>query len=118
ADPRLVRVSMRPSGDSVRHLKGLAQLTVEATEAVVNATERVHRSYARRPFAVLERVEAIAGPVRMVENAESMVAGSIYAAIRAMAGMSGIVAVHLLDRLASLATECAEGAPSSITAPH
>ena len=87
--------------DSVRRLKGLAQLAVDATETVVNATERVHRSYARRPFAILRRIGAITRPVRVVEELEAVAAGSVYAAIRTIAGMSGIVAVHVLDALES-----------------
>ena len=77
-----------------RELQGFAHLAADATEALVNATERVHRAYARRPFAVLERIGAIAKPVKIVEDVESAAASTVYATVRALAGMSGI----LIDR--------------------
>jgi hypothetical protein len=87
------------SRDSVRRLEGFTELAVDATEAVVNATERVHRSYARKPFVILERIEPIAGPVKVVEELQVVAVGSIFAAIRTIAGMSGIVVVHVLHEL-------------------
>ena len=83
----------------LRRLEGLTHLAVDATLAVVNATEKIHRAYARRPFGLLERVETLSAPARAVEDVEAAAAGTIYAAIRTIAGMSGDVVVHVLGRL-------------------
>jgi hypothetical protein len=83
----------------IQQLRGLKDLLQETVDAATSAIEETHQAIARQPFALLERVDAIAAPVRAIEHLERTVTGSVYPTIRTVNRLSGILATQVLDCL-------------------
>lgn len=84
---------------TIRQLQGLNDLIADAVDAGVTRTEQIHRSIARRPYAVLERISPMAAPVRTVEFVQTTITGSVYWTIRLATRLSGVVVSQVLERL-------------------
>lgn len=84
---------------TLRKLHGLNDLTQEAIDATVVAIAQAHRAIARQPYALLEQVSVIAGPVQAIEHVQQGVTDGVYHAIRAVNRAVGSVVTQVLDRL-------------------
>jgi len=84
---------------SIQQAKGLKDLVQETVEAGTNATEQVHQSIAKQPYAVLKRIPLIAPPARIIEQCQHAVTSGIYQSIRVINRVSGTLATKALDRL-------------------
>ena len=85
--------------ETLRQLKGLNDLVADAVDAGVLRTERIHRSIARYPYAVLARIGPVAAPVRVVEYVETTITGTVYWSVRLVARVGGGVVSQVLERL-------------------
>lgn len=97
---------MPPDGEAraeqrtARRLRGAAALVTDAIEAAAVEAQRVHETIARRPYAVLERIGPIAGPVRAIESAQGAITAIAYGAVRAGNAIAGAVVTTAIDRVA------------------
>lgn len=73
---------------TVRQLQGAADLLQDAVTHGAGAIERAHLQTMRVPYAVLERVRPIAGPVRVVERVQVELTVVVYGAVRGIAGLA------------------------------
>ena len=71
----------------------------DAVEAAATETQRVHEAFARRPYALLERIGPIAGPVRAIEGLHSAVMETAYGSVRVLNAFAGAVVTTAIDRL-------------------
>jgi hypothetical protein len=80
-------------------LRGAVELVRDGVEAVARETENVHRELMRRPYAVLARIPAVAGPSRAIELFHGAIAGVAYASVRAVNQVvATAVVTALVDR--------------------
>jgi hypothetical protein len=84
---------------TIRRLRGAAALVTDAVEAAATEAQRAHEAFARGPYAVLERIAPIAGPVRAIEGVQAAITATAYAAVRAVNGIAGDVVTKVIDRL-------------------
>jgi hypothetical protein len=63
-------------------LRGLKDLVQDAVDAGATAIERVHRQAAARPFALLEKLPALAVPARGVHEIHDAVVTHAYGMVR------------------------------------
>jgi hypothetical protein len=84
---------------SLPQLRGAKDLIQEAVEAGVTATEQLHLAIARKPYVLLARIDAIAGPVQAVDLIQQTITGSVYRAIRVANRLTGAIATKMIDRL-------------------
>ena len=82
---------------TIEQMRGAKDLLQDAVEATVNVTAQAHRSLARRPYAVLVRIGAIAVPVRAVERIQSTITDAVYLAILSATRIGGAAASGVLD---------------------
>ena len=85
--------------ETIRQLRGLNDLVADAVDAGVTRTERIHRSIARYPYAVLTRIGPVAAPVRVVEYVETTITGTVYWSVRLVARVGGGVVSQFLELL-------------------
>jgi hypothetical protein len=88
---------------TVRRLRGAAALVTDAVEAGAAEVQRAHEAIARRPYAVLSRIDPIAGPVRAIESVQVAITAVAYGAVRAGNGTVGRVVTAVIDRLEAAA---------------
>lgn len=67
-----------------QQILGAKDLLHDAITAAVNATERVHLAIARKPYALLERIQPIARPVKLVEQIQLAITGVAYGGTRVL----------------------------------
>ncbi|MBC7500338.1 MAG: hypothetical protein H7315_07560 [Herminiimonas sp.] len=82
-----------------RQIRGASELLQDAVDATVTATETVHQAIARKPYAILASFDAIAAPVRQVEQVQATITAGVYSAIRAVNKGVGTVATRVIDHL-------------------
>lgn len=70
--------------ETMKRLRGLRALVEEAVEHGSKAVEGVHRATAKRTFDVLEAIEPIAVPVKVVHTVHDLSLSTTYGAIRAV----------------------------------
>ena len=85
----------------VQQIRGAKDLIQEAVDAGVTATEQVHRAIARNSYALLAKIDIIAGPVQAVEQIQQTITGGVYRAIRVANRLTGALATEVIDRLDS-----------------
>lgn len=68
--------------ETMKRLRGLRALVEEAVEHGSKAVERVHRETANRTFDILESIEPIALPVKVVHTVHDLSVSTTYGAIR------------------------------------
>lgn len=85
--------------ETIRQLRGLNDLVADAVDAGVTRTERIHRSIARYPYAVLARIGPVAAPARAVEFVETTITGTVYGSVRLATRVGGGVVAQVLDIL-------------------
>lgn len=68
--------------ETMSRLKGLRALVQEAVEHGTKAVEKVHRDTANRTFDILEAIEPIALPVKVVHTVHDVSVATTYGAIR------------------------------------
>jgi hypothetical protein len=84
---------------SMPQIRGAKDLIQEAVEAGITATEQMHLAIARKPYALLAKIDVIAGPVRAVELIQQTITGGVYRAIRIANRLTGAIATQVIDRL-------------------
>jgi hypothetical protein len=84
---------------TIRKLRGAVELVTDAVEAAATETQRVHEEFARRPYAVLERIGPIAAPVRAIERVHTAVMETAYGSVRILNALAGAVVTTAIDRL-------------------
>ena len=82
-----------------KQLRGIKDLIQDAVDAGVDTTELVHLAIARKPYAMLEKIEAIAGPVHVVERVQNTITVGVYQSIRAINKLSATIATGILDHI-------------------
>jgi hypothetical protein len=84
---------------TIRKLRGLNDLLVDAVDAGVARTEQVHQSIARYPYAALKRIGPVAAPVAAIEFVQTTITGSVYWTLRLATRVSGVTVAQVLERL-------------------
>jgi len=84
---------------TIRKLRGAVELVTDAVDAATTEAQRTHEAFARRPYAVLERIGPIAGPVRAIEGLHSVVMETAYGSVRVLNAIAGAVVTTAIDRL-------------------
>jgi hypothetical protein len=84
---------------TIRRLRGAADLVTDAIEAAATEAQRAHEAFARRPYAVLERIEPIAGPVKAIEGVHNLVMETAYGSVRVANAIVGAVVTTAIDRM-------------------
>jgi hypothetical protein len=82
---------------SIQQLRGAKDLVEDVIIAAVNASESLQQKLTHQPYALLQRIDAIAAPVQKIENVQSAITSGIYASIRVITRGSGRLAARLLD---------------------
>jgi prephenate dehydratase len=88
---------------SMEQIRGLNDLVQDGVTAGIDATERVHRAIARQPYALLEKIDAIAAPVQAIEQCQQALTDAVYATVRGVHGMTAGIADRLIERLSRAA---------------
>jgi len=83
----------------VQQIRGAKDLIQDAVAAGITATEQVHRDIGRKPYALLAKINVIAGPVQAVERIQQTITGGVYRVIRIGNRLAGAIATQLIDRL-------------------
>lgn len=84
---------------TIRKLRGAVELVTDAVEAAAKETQRVHEVFARRPYAVLERIEPLAAPSKAIGSLQFAITALAYGAVRAGNAVAGAVVTTAIDRL-------------------
>ncbi|HSY29018.1 MAG TPA: hypothetical protein VK832_16030 [Burkholderiaceae bacterium] len=82
-----------------KQLRGIKDLIQDAVDAGVDATEQMHLVIARKPYAALEKIEALAGPVHVVERVQNTITVGVYQSIRAINKLSATIATGIIDHI-------------------
>lgn len=83
----------------MKELRGLKDWMQSAAEASVDATEKLHLVMMRQPFAALEKIDAIATPVHLIESAQHAVTLRVFQSIRTINKIAANVAGRALDQI-------------------
>ena len=70
------------SDDDLARWRGLGALVADAVEHGSRAVEQVQKEVARRPFAVLEAIPALAAPARAVHGIHDASVAAVHGALR------------------------------------
>ena len=81
----------------IKELRGAKDLLHEAVQAGVNASEKVQRDIARKPYALLGKIRPIAAPVKVIEQTQTLITDKVYQAIRGVTKLSHFAASTALD---------------------
>lgn len=84
---------------TIQRLRGVTALVRDAVEAVATEAQRAHEAFARRPYAVLSRIDPINGPVRAIERVQFAITAIAYGAVRSVNGIAGDVVTKVIDGL-------------------
>lgn len=85
---------------TMKRLRGLRSLVEEAVEHGSKAVEDVHKATAARTFVVLEAIEPIAAPARIVHTVHDLWLSGVYGMIRVgnrVVGKTIEVAIDVAD---------------------
>jgi hypothetical protein len=85
---------------TIRRLRGAVALVTDGVEAAATEAQRAHEAIARRPYAWLERIEPIAGPVRAIESVNFAFVETAYGSVRVFNAVAAAVVTTAIDRLA------------------
>lgn len=85
--------------ETLRQIRGAKDLLEDAVEALAVSVADAHRKIARQPYALLARIEPIAAPVRVIEEAHLKITDGVYFSIRLGNRLVGVVAGFALDRI-------------------
>ncbi|QBB70601.1 hypothetical protein ELE36_09600 [Pseudolysobacter antarcticus] len=81
----------------IQQLRGAKDLLEDVVRATVNASESLQQKIVRQPYALLQRIDAIAAPVRKIESVQATITQTIYGTIRFVTRGSVGLASRLLD---------------------
>ena len=84
---------------TIRKLRGAVELVTDAVDAAATEAQRAHEELARKPYAVLARIEPIAGPAKTIESLQFAITALAYGAVRAGNAIAGAVVTTAIDRL-------------------
>ena len=84
---------------TTKRWRGLSALVRDAVEHGSIAIERVQKETADRPFAILEMLGPIAGPVRVIHAVHDASVSSVHLTIRLINRAAGLVADKALDAI-------------------
>lgn len=83
----------------LRQIRGLKDLVFQTVDATVVKTTEVHKAVARRPYAVLERIESVAAQAKAIEQVQVAITDSAYTAIRSVNQLAATAATQIVDCL-------------------
>jgi hypothetical protein len=86
---------------TIRKLRGAVELVTDAVDAATTEAQRTQEAFARRPYAVLARIEPLAGPAKAIETLQFAITAIAFAAVRAGNAIVGAVVTAAIDRLES-----------------
>jgi hypothetical protein len=86
---------------TIRRLRGAVELVTDAIDAATTEAQRTQEAFARRPYAVLARIEPIARPAKAIESLQFAITAVVYGAVRAGNAVVGAVFTAAVDRLES-----------------
>lgn len=101
---------MSDSNETMKRLKGLRALVEQAVEHGSKAVEKIHRDTANRTFDILEAIEPIALPVKVVHTVHDVSVATTYGAIR--------VVNKVVGKGLELALDAADGPAESDVTPE
>ncbi len=81
----------------IQQLRGAKDLLEDVMTATVNASESLQQKIVRQPYALLQRIDAIAEPVRKIESVQATITHTIYGTIRLVTRGTASLASRLLD---------------------
>jgi hypothetical protein len=85
---------------TIRRLRGAVALVADGVDAVAREAQRAHEVLARRPYALLSRIEPIAAPVRAVEGVQAAITEAAYGSVRVLNAIVAAAVTTAIDRLA------------------
>jgi hypothetical protein len=83
-----------------KRLRGLVRLIHDGVESGADFVEKHHRHAAAKPFRVLESIEPIAAPTRLVRSVHDGVLSLTYGSIRVINQTTELVDDWVVDRVA------------------
>jgi hypothetical protein len=86
---------------TIRKLRGAVELVTDAVDAATTEAQRTQEAFARRPYAVLARIEPLAGPAKAIESLQFAITAIAYGAVRAGNAIVGAVVTSAIARLES-----------------
>ena len=86
---------------TIRKLRGAVDLVTDAVDAATTEAQRAQEVFARRSYAVLARIQPLAGPAKAIESLQSAITALAYGAVRAGNAIAGAVVTTAIDRLES-----------------
>lgn len=89
----------RLGAEDWRRIRGLKRLIHDGVRLGSEFVEKHHRHAADRPFAVLESIEAVAAPVRIVHAVHDGVIAMSYGSIRVVNKATAGVGDWVIDQL-------------------
>jgi len=89
----------KTAAEGWRRLRGLKRLIHDGVELGANFVEKHHRHAAEKPFRVLEAIEPIAAPTKLVHTVHDGVLTLTYGSIRAINKATEVVDDWVVDRL-------------------
>jgi hypothetical protein len=84
---------------TIRKLRGAVELVTDAVDAATTEAQRTQEAFARRPYAVLARIEPLAGPAKAIETLQFAITAIAYGTVRAGNAIAGAVLTTAIDRL-------------------
>jgi hypothetical protein len=94
----------------MRRWRGLVALVRDAVEHGSRAVEKVHLETARRPFAILEQIPAVAEPTRVVRVIHDATVSGVHGVVRAVNRAAG-TAIDVVLRVVEEKADHDAGAP-------
>jgi hypothetical protein len=84
--------------DTLRQLRGGAELAAKAVEAAVCAVAETHQAIMRQVYAPLEQLGPLAGPVHTVEQIQAAITAQVYLSILSINRVVSRGAITLLEQ--------------------
>ena len=87
----------------MKQLRDLNRRLQDAVEASVDLTEKLHLVMMRKPYAALEKIDAIAAPVHVIERVQHAVTLRVFQSIRIVNKIAVNVAGRVIDQMEATA---------------
>jgi hypothetical protein len=85
----------------MKQLRELKDWTQNAAEATLDVAEKLHLVMMRKPFSALEKIDAIAGPVHLLDRVQNAVSRGAFRSLRAVNVFGGKLAGRVIDQIES-----------------
>ena len=80
---------------AVKQLREFKDWTQNAAEATLDVAEKLHLVMMRKPFSALEKIDAIAGPVHLLDRVQNVVSRGAFRSLRAAVNLPDALSIKL-----------------------